>query len=120
MMYRLYAKKNSIFIGLIIKLKKPFGGATEAISDYYPKSKVTYGLKSNKCCSETNVILSRTYDVTDRTMFRSLKNNGLKARTIIKKTLLNKGQRKARLKFAKAFESFNIEDWMKVMWYDET
>jgi transposase len=58
--------------------------------------------------------------VSARTVRRVLGRAGLKARTKRKKPLLRKKHRQARLTFARKYQHWTVEDWMHVIWSDET
>jgi hypothetical protein len=50
----------------------------------------------------------------------NLKAAGLKAVAKKKKPFLSKRHRKARMDFALAHQYWTVEDWKKVVWFDET
>lgn len=58
--------------------------------------------------------------VSVETVRRTLKRNGLVARSKVKKPYLKKTHRNRRLAFAKKYRSWTVEDWSKVIWSDES
>ena len=59
-------------------------------------------------------------DVSTNTIRRALKRNGLASCAKRKKPLLRKKHRQNRLKFAKKYRKWAVEDWSKVVWSDES
>ena len=58
--------------------------------------------------------------VSQNTILRSLRRNGVRSHLKIKKPMLNKGHRKARREFEKKFRAWDETDWNNVIWSDET
>lgn len=61
-----------------------------------------------------------SFNVSPQTIRRVLKKAGLKAAAKVKKPLLSKKHRKARLDFAESHKFWTVEDWKKVIFSDET
>lgn len=59
-------------------------------------------------------------DVSVCTVKRTLHRNGLSSRIKRKKPYLKKKHREQRLKFAKKYKNWSVEDWNKVIWSDES
>jgi len=59
-------------------------------------------------------------EVSTETIRRTLRRNGLVARTKIKKPYLKKTHRNRRFTFAKRHLHWTISDWSKVIWSDES
>lgn len=59
-------------------------------------------------------------DVSRHTVARSLKRSGLSAHAKRKKPLLRANHRKARLAFARRYQSWTAEQWRRVFFSDET
>jgi len=60
------------------------------------------------------------FDVSVSTVKRVLRRNGFSGRIKRKKPYLKKKHRELRLKFAKKYKNWKIEDWNKVIWSDES
>jgi transposase len=58
--------------------------------------------------------------VSSCTVRRVLHRSGLKAQIRRKKPLLTPRHRRLRLDFAKKYKSWNMDDWKRVIWSDET
>lgn len=63
---------------------------------------------------------SDNIEVSTNTVRRALKRNGLVARVKRKKPLLSKKHREKRLKFAKRYKDWTINEWSKIVWSDES
>lgn len=59
-------------------------------------------------------------EVTSRTVRNRLRDGGLYGRVAVKKPLLSKKNRKARMEFARAHISWSKEKWNTVLWSDES
>ena len=59
-------------------------------------------------------------NVSEWTVGRALLRIGLVSAVKQKKPALSNNNVKARLQFCKAYGSRNVEDWKRVIWYDET
>ena len=59
-------------------------------------------------------------DVSDQTVRRTLRDEGLKARKKVKKPKLTSKHKKARLDWAVTHQHWTERDWMSVIWSDET
>ncbi|KAG1205781.1 hypothetical protein G6F69_009262 [Rhizopus microsporus] len=51
---------------------------------------------------------------------KTLKAAGLSAVAKVKKPRIDERMRRARLRFAKQFKDYTVEDWSRVVWSDET
>ena len=71
---------------------------------------------------EASQVLKAQYNVqvSKATVRRALRFNHHKARKIVKKPLLTKRHRDARLQFALAHKDWTLDDWKRVVWSDET
>lgn len=58
--------------------------------------------------------------ISAQTIRNVLKRNGLEARVKRKKPLLQRKHRQQRLRFAKKYKDWTVEDWKKVVWSDES
>ena len=58
--------------------------------------------------------------VSPKTVYRTLKAAGLSAVAKVKKPRIDERMRRARLRFAKQFKDYTVEDWRRVVWSDET
>lgn len=58
--------------------------------------------------------------VSENTIKRTLHRNGLSSRVRKKKPYLKKTHRERRLKFAKKYKDWGVEEWNKVIWSDES
>lgn len=58
--------------------------------------------------------------VSAKTIARALKKQNLVSKTKVKKPLLLKRHRKARLNFARAHKDWTVEDWRRVIFSDES
>ncbi|KAG1167658.1 hypothetical protein G6F70_009549 [Rhizopus microsporus] len=58
--------------------------------------------------------------VSPKTVRRTLKAAGLSAVAKVKKPRIDERTRRARLRFAKQFKDYTVEDWSRVVWSDET
>ena len=56
--------------------------------------------------------------VSSETVRNVFKRAGLVARIKRKKPLLKAEHRKRRLKFARKYQNWNVEDWSRVIWSD--
>ncbi len=59
-------------------------------------------------------------EVSQNTILRSLKSNGIKSHLKIKKPLLKKEHRKKRRNFEKTHRKWDCYDWEDIVWSDET
>ena len=71
---------------------------------------------------EASQVLKAQYNVqvSKATVRRALRFNRHKARKIVKKPLLTKRHRDARLQFALTHKDWTLDDWKRVVWSDET
>ena len=69
---------------------------------------------ANQLRTDSNV------NVSPDTIRRALKQAGLRAVTKKKKPRLLPRHKQARLKFAKRYQSWTVDDWNRVIWSDET
>ena len=63
---------------------------------------------------------SHQVSVSSETVRRTLRKQGMKATTKIKKAKLEPHHAKARLQWAEVHQYWTIEDWKRVIWSDET
>ena len=63
---------------------------------------------------------SHNVNVSRQTVSRSLKSMGSACRIKKKKPKLTERHKKARLAFAKKYESWTSDDWQRVVWSDES
>ena len=81
-------------------------------------------LASGKCSNAVEIQkYLRIYEnivVSEDTVKRALRRNGLSSRVKRKKPFLNKRTRKERYKFAKKYKDWSVEDWRRVIWSDES
>ena len=75
-----------------------------------------------RTCSEGVKLVKKTLDrdVSTQTIRRSLRGIGFRAIVKKRKPALKLAHRQARLKFAKRYADFTVEDWKRVIWSDET
>ena len=78
--------------------------------------------KETSTASAISKALKTTHSiaVSADTVKRSLKSLGCACRIKKKKPKLTEKHKKARLAFAKKYESWTTDDWMKVIWSDES
>ncbi len=81
---------------------------------------ITTGECTNAVAIKKNLKVEEQIEVSDSTVKRTLRRNGLSARVKRKKPYLRKKHRIARMKFAKKYRSWTTEDWSKVIWSDES
>ena len=85
---------------------------------------VLWLISSGKCTNAVSIQkklkVEEQIEVSESTVKRTLRRNGLNSRIKRKKTYLRKMHRIARMKFAKKYRSWTAEDWNKVIWSDES
>jgi transposase len=128
------AKNLRITEGAVSKILKKFrltGSVTSALKTGRPRKTNANIDKRIKKLSESDprmssdkikVKICRDYDViiTDRTVRRRLCEAGLMGRVAVKKPLLSKKNRKARIKFAQQHLHWTTQKWNTVLWSDES
>jgi len=81
-------------------------------------------LMTNECSNavqlQKSLKISDNIEVCTNTVRRALKRNGLVARVKRKKPLLSKKHRAKRLKFAKSYKDWTVDEWNKIVWSDES
>lgn len=65
-------------------------------------------------------LVSEGRQVTRKTVSRALESMGFKAKKKFKKHLITAKNRKARLRWARAYEHWTVDDWKRVVFSDET
>jgi transposase len=75
--------------------------------------------------TETSLPLKEFHSITnipvsEQTVRRRLRENGIRKWRALKRPLLNKEQARKRLEWAKAHRHWTVEDWAKVVWSDES
>lgn len=58
--------------------------------------------------------------ISSRTVARRIAAAGLNGRVAVKKPLISKKNRAARLRFARLHQNWTVADWKKVLWSDES
>jgi len=76
---------------------------------------ITTGECTNAVAIKKNLKVEEQIEVSDSTVKRTLRRNGLSARVKRKKPYLQKKHRIACMKFAKKYQSWTTEDWSKVI-----
>jgi len=116
---RVWKKYNTT--GLIDDLKR--SGRPQILS---PRKKrlVTNTLKKGLAKTATGIQkelrLSQDLQISRQTVARTLNEQGYVSRVKSKKPLLSSKHIKARFKWAKSHENWEVEDWKNVVWSDET
>jgi len=105
------------------RAEKPSGGRPRKLTDsdgWFIQRLITSG----KCDTAVDVVkvLRDTTNITvsDMTVRRKLREEGLRARVVQDVPLLNKKQIGDRYDWAKAHQDYTMEDWRHVVWSDET
>jgi hypothetical protein len=103
-------------------LPKPKGGRPPKIS---PTTKRTFVCDIISGKAENAAQLTRAYNshsstpISTQTVKNALKKADLKAFTKIKCPKLTPAQRAARMKWARKYQYWTVDDWKKVIWSDE-
>jgi transposase len=103
-------------------LKAP-GGRPSKLSDVdicYAIRSISSGKAENAVQLRKSLQETTNQSISCQTVRRALKNTGLKAVVKKKKPFLKKKHIQDRLEFAKRHQHWTIDDWMKVIWSDET
>ena len=81
-------------------------------------------LSSGECSTAVDIQKKLKTDckitVSDNTVKRVLRRNGLSSRIKKKKPYLKKKHRQLRLNFAKKYKDWGIEEWSRIIWSDES
>ena len=78
------------------------------------------GTCSNAIQVQKKLIVDENIIISSNTVRRSLKRQDFVARVKKRKPLLLKRHRIARRKFAQKYRNWTIEDWLRVVWSDES
>lgn len=84
------------------------------------KRKAIVDVKKNAAVIARELREENLADISQSTVSRRLTAVGLFGRIGVKKPLISKKNKKARLEFAKAHQHWTIENWKKVLFSDET
>ena len=102
---------------------RPRSGRPPKLSDRNNRTIVRM-LKNKETQTATNISkalkTSHKIEVSRFTVARALKSLGYACRIKKKKPKLTEKHKKARLAFAKKYESWTSDDWKKVIWSDES
>ena len=86
----------------------------------YTKCGIHTGKFKNAVQAAKALSTINTQDITPQTVRNRLKSSGMISVAKQHKPLLSKKHRKARLEFAETHLEWTMDDWMKVIWSDET
>lgn len=81
---------------------------------------IATGECTNAVAIQKKLKIEEQIEISESTVKRTLRRNGLSARVKRKKPYLKKTHRIARMKFAKKYRFWTAEDWNKVIWSDES
>lgn len=76
--------------------------------------------KKNRRAVLSDVTNSAAVKVSDRTVRRHLRKEGIFARVAVQKPFLTDQHKARRLEFAKVHRNWTVEQWEKVVWTDES
>ena len=102
---------------------RPRSGRPEKLTDRNKRTLAKMVKKketSNASAISRALKTTHSIAVSPDTVRRSLKSLGYACRIKKKKPKLTEKHKKARLAFAKKYESWTTDDWMKVIWSDES
>ena len=128
------ANKKNVSQSTVIKIKQrkdingtfknqPKSGCPRLLTGQYEWNAlqlITTGECTNAVAVKKKLITEQQIDVSENTIKRTFHRNGLSSRVKRKKPYLKKAHRYARMKFAKKYQSWTVEDWSKVIWSDES
>jgi transposase len=84
------------------------------------KRELLNAVKQNRRSTLAEITETLSISVSSRTVRRTLKTEGIMNRIAVKKPFLNMQHREKRLVFAKKYQNWASEDWMRVIWCDES
>jgi transposase len=128
------ANKENVSQSTVIRIKQrkdingtfknqPKSGRPRLLTGQYERNAlrlITTGECTNAVAVRKKLITEQQIDVSESTIKRTFRRNGLSSRVKRKKPYLKKAHRYARMKFAKKYQSWTVEDWSKVIWSDES
>lgn len=109
--------------GILKDQNKSLGGRPKKLSTkdaLYIKSMFVRGQVDTAVQAHKDFNKENQDPVSVSTIKRALHDTGLHAKKVIKKPLLTKRHRKARLEFARKYEDFTEDDWKRVIFTDES
>lgn len=131
---RFIASREKVAQSTVIRLKQKVE-ATGSVKDL-PKSgrprlftgrderNIIRMISSGECSTAVDVQKSLKSNgkiaVSENTVRRVLYRNGLSSRVKRKKPYLKKKHHQTRLKFAKRYKDWGVEEWSKIIWSDES
>lgn len=102
---------------------RPRSGRPKVLSVHQERI-IVRKVMSGKCSTAVGIQRSLTeednVDISTSSVRRVLYRSGLAGRIKVKKPLLKKKHRQARLAFARKYRHWTIDDWNRVIWSDES
>jgi transposase len=118
-----YGTVQRVVNGAGIDPKRAKAGRVRKISPHLRRlavRSITSGKVDTAVDVKRMLVASHGVEVSVQTVRNELRASGLKARPKVKKPLLTKRFRQARLRFAKKYQHWTVEDWRRVIFSDET
>src|SRR5690242_19253804 len=81
---------------------------------------ITIGQADTTVDIQRQLASNHDVNITFKTVEKMLKRSGLKACVKVKKPFLSQRHRKLRLRFAKRYQNWTVDDWRRVVFSDET
>ncbi|CAG8631173.1 17709_t:CDS:1, partial [Cetraspora pellucida] len=78
------------------------------------------GVCTNAVEIQKHLRIYENIEVSENTVKRALRRNGLSFCVKHKKPILTKRTRKERFEFAKKYKDWSVEDWHRIIWSDES
>lgn len=129
--HRTLANKYQCSVGMISNIRKKYAenvtrnkaGRKPKLSDTIKRS-IIRSIRSGEVDNAVQIKNRlKTFDnihISAEGVRRALREAGMKGRAKVKKPLLTKRHMMLRLKFAKHYVNFSLQDWERVIWSDET